>query len=253
MIQVWLIATNTLRQVVRQRLFYNVALFGIGMVLFSMVVGNLTFGFPDRVVRSIGLSGVSIALNLMALLLSVGLVHDEIDRKTLFVVLTRRLHRAQYVFGRFTGLLLALAISLAGLTVIFAVTLLMARGSLGAADAVALFAALPEAACLAAVGIVLSCYTSPTIGTGVCLGVWIAAASTDDLLVLTKDDPLQHTLAQGLWYVLPALKRFDFRAAAVYVQSAEWSHALAAAAYGALYSAALVCLASLILTRREMV
>ena len=80
------IAGNTLRQTVRQRLFLNIGIFGIGMVLLAMLVGSITYGFPDRVVRSIGLSGVTIAVDLMALLLGVGLIHEEIDRKTLFVV-----------------------------------------------------------------------------------------------------------------------------------------------------------------------
>ncbi|MEL6187547.1 MAG: hypothetical protein AAFU79_23250, partial [Myxococcota bacterium] len=68
MTPVWMVASNTVRETIRQRLFLNIVVFGVGMVVFAMMVGNITFGYPERVVRSIGLSGVSIAANLMALL-----------------------------------------------------------------------------------------------------------------------------------------------------------------------------------------
>ena len=83
------VAQNTFRQTLRERLFLNIIIFGVFMILLAMVLANITFGYPDRVVRSIGLSGISIAANLVALLVGVSLIHQEIDRKTLFVVLTR--------------------------------------------------------------------------------------------------------------------------------------------------------------------
>ena len=54
-----------------------------------MLVGNISYGYIDRVVRSIGLSGVAMALDLIALLVGTTLIHQEIDKKTLFVVLVR--------------------------------------------------------------------------------------------------------------------------------------------------------------------
>mgnify|MGYP006304184613 CR=1 FL=1 len=56
MTKLWLLATNTIREVVRQKLFLNVLVFGVLMIVFAQVVANLTFGRADRVVRSIGLS-----------------------------------------------------------------------------------------------------------------------------------------------------------------------------------------------------
>ena len=123
----WMIASNTVRQTVRQRLFYNVALFGVGMVVLAMIVSNITFGFPDRVVRSIGLSGVTFAVDLMALLVGVTLVHQEIDKKTLFVLLTRPLTRWQYVAGRFLGLFLTIVAMTVGLGLAFAAVLALTR------------------------------------------------------------------------------------------------------------------------------
>lgn len=249
-----LIAKNTLRQTVRQKLFYNIAIFGVGMLLLAMVMGRVTFGHPDRVVRSIGLSGVSLALNVIALLLSVSLIHQEIEQKTVFVVLTRPLQRWHYVFGRYLGLLYALSLALLGLSLVFVATLYAAGGRFGESDVLVLLAALPEAAMLGGVGLILSAFSTPTLSAGLALGVWVISASIDDLLRLTVGaDSATRVLVQTAHTVLPALARLNFREEAIYgiaVQSSEYWGAML---YSGIYIAALVALASLIFTRREMV
>jgi ABC-type transport system involved in multi-copper enzyme maturation permease subunit len=250
---IYAIAINTVRQTVRQRLFYNVVLFGLGLVLLAMVVSNITFGFPDRVVRSIGLSGVSIASCLMALLVGVSLVHQEIESKTLFVLLTRPLARWQYVSGRFLGLLIAIVAMTVALSVVFLVVLSMVGGSVSGNDLVALGMVVPEAAVLGAIGVAISCFSTPTLGTGIALGVWIIGASSDDLVRLTAGQDGVNHLAKVVWYVFPAMARFDFREAVVYQLELTPSEPLWALAYGFTYTLAVVSLASLVIARREMV
>lgn len=249
-----LVAYNTLRQTIRQRLYFNILVFGVGMLLLSMVLGGITYGYADRVVRSIGLSGVSIALDLMALLVGVSLIHEEIDKKTLFVVLTRPLARWQYVVGRYLGLLLALSVALTGFGLIFSLTLGLSLGEFTKPDFVALVAVLPEAAILGGVGLVLSAFSTPTLSSGLGLGFWLAAATTDDLLALTAnaEAPMKQ-IGQAAYYVLPSLARFNFRDLAVYQGEVIMADVLSTMAYGAVYAGVLVALASLILTRREMV
>ena len=248
-----LVATNTLRQTIRQRLYFNIIVFGLGMVLLSMVVGQITFGYPDRVVRSLGFTGVTLALDLMALLVSVGLIYEEIDKKTLFVLLTRPMERWQYVVGRYLGLLLALSLAMVGFAVVFFGTLSMAGGTPSGADLMALGAVLPEAAIIGAFGLVLSAFSTPTLSAGIGLGFWMAAATTDDLMNLTaKSEAPVRLLAQGVYYALPSLARFDFRELAVYGGAVSGADVAATLAYGGLYAAGLVILASVIMSRREM-
>lgn len=249
-----LVAKNTLRQTVRQRLFVNVIVFGVGLLLLAMVVSNLTFGRSDRVVRSIGLSGVTIAVDLMALFVAVSLIHQDIAEKTLFVMLARPMRRWQYVVGRFVGLFAVLAIALVGFSVVFAGTLIVAKGSLHSQDFVALGMVLPEAAVLSAVGLVLSSFSTPTLGGGIGLGVWLACASVDNIVALThKADEFTKGVAHVVSIILPNFSRFSFREQAVYALDIDSSLVLGNLGYGVVYASALVVLASIILTRREMV
>lgn len=250
---IYTIAINAVRQTIRQRLFYNVVLFGMALVLLAMVVSNITFGFPDRVVRSIGLSGVSIASCLMALLVGVSLVHQEIESKTLFVLLTRPVSRWQYVVGRFVGLVVTIAGMILALSLVFLVVLAMVGGTIGVRDLVALAMTVPEATVIGAVAIAISCFSTPTLGTGMAIGVWIIGASGDDLVRLTADQGGLNQLAKAVSYLFPAMARFDFREVVVYQLDFAVSEPLWALLYGFTYATAVVALASVILSRREMV
>lgn len=248
------VARNTFRQTVRQRLFFNVLVFGVGMLLLGMVMGNITFGYPDRVVRSIGLTGIALALDLVGLLVGVSLIHQEIDKKTLFVVLTRPLHRWQYALGRYLGLVATLVVAGAGLFAVFGFTLFLVRGSPQSGDVMAVGVAVVEAALIGGVGLVLSAFSTPTLSAGIGLGIWLAGATTDDLVRLTEaaGGP-PHMIAKVIYYVLPALARFNFRDVVIYSQSVPLPEYLAACGYGVAYSTMLVAVASIILSRREMV
>lgn len=128
----------------------------------------------------------------------------------------------------------------------------MANGTPTLQDGIALVMMLPEAYILAAFGLMLSTFTIPTLGAGFGLGFWIAAAR-DDLVNLTvKADATTKMLAKAVNYILPALARFNFREAAVYLMPVSIPDVLAVAAYGGLYAAALVAVGAAILERREM-
>ncbi|MBI2375460.1 MAG: ABC-2 transporter permease [Deltaproteobacteria bacterium] len=248
------VARNTFRQTVREKIFYNVLFFGIGLTVLAVVVGQISFGFPDRVVRNVGLSGVSAAMDLVALLLGVGLVHQEIDRKTLFVVLTRPIRRSQYVLGRYLGLLGTLTLALVGFSAVFTTALSLSHGSFAANDAVALSMCLPEAAVIAAIGLVLSCFSTPGVGAGMGLGIWLASATTDDLVRLTERSPeAARMAAKAVYYALPSLARFNFREAATYALPVSFTDVAFSTAYAVTYVAALVALAGVVLSRRQMV
>ncbi|MGF1509047.1 MAG: ABC transporter permease [Myxococcota bacterium] len=252
--EVGLVASNTFRQVLREKTFLNIIVFGVGMVLLSVVISNITFGFQDRVVRSIGLSGVTIAVDLMALLVGVGLIHSEIDRKTLFVLLTRHMSRFSYVLGRAVGLALVLVLASFGFSLVFLSTLLSVYGTPSGNDLLALAGGYVEALILGSFGILLSSFTTPTLAAGIGLGFWIAASTTDDLVRLTQlSETGNETLAQVISWTLPNFQLLNYRTAAVYGDALDAFPVMMSFVYGLLYAAAFVAFAGFVLSRREMV
>jgi ABC-type transport system involved in multi-copper enzyme maturation permease subunit len=248
------IAANTFRETLRKRTFLNVLVFGAGMMLFGMIASSLSIGKPDSVVRSIGLSAVTVSVDLLALLMSVSLVYEEIQQRTLFVLLTRPVRRWQYVVGRFMGLMLTVAISLTAFGVVFFLILVSVRGHGRYQDIVALGAVVPEAALLAAFGVILSCFSTPTLSAGIGLAFWATCSTSDDLLRLTvKAEPSFRWIAKGIYYVLPSFARLNFREAAVYGVALNGTDVALSIAYATLYGTGLLLVAVTILNRREMI
>jgi Cu-processing system permease protein len=250
---VYHLGRGTFRHTVRQRLFLNVVVFGFGMVGLSIVVGNITFGFTDRVVRSIGLGGISLALTLMAILVSIGLVHEEIEKKTLFVILTKPLRRWNYVVGRYAGLLGCLAVALIGFTLALAVALWMVNGMISSGDLVALFGAYVEAAVLGAFGLTLSTFSTPTLSAGIALGFWMAASTSTALVRLTLNaEGYVHQLAQAIHWLLPNLSALNFREAAAYADPIAVDLVAKSCVAGAAHAVFWLAIACIVLGRREM-
>ncbi|HEX9573174.1 MAG TPA: hypothetical protein VF994_03705, partial [Myxococcales bacterium] len=77
----WLIAGNTVRELVRSKLLHNLLLFAVLLIASSMFVAQLTIGQWDRVILDIGLAAIELSGVLVAVLIGVGLVAGEIERR----------------------------------------------------------------------------------------------------------------------------------------------------------------------------
>ena len=109
---VGLVAGNTVRELVRSKLLYNILVFAVLLIASSMLVAQLTIGQWDRVILDMGLAAIELSGLLVAVLIGVGLVAGEIDRRTIFPTLAKPVARGTFLIGRYAGLLAILAIDL---------------------------------------------------------------------------------------------------------------------------------------------
>lgn len=107
------IVLNTVREAVRDRILYSMLLFAIGLILFSLVLGEIAPREQLRLTTDVGLAGISLITVLLAIVLGVSNLHKEIDRKTVYFILPMPLHRWQFLAGKFLGMGLVLVVTLA--------------------------------------------------------------------------------------------------------------------------------------------
>src|SRR6185436_10329676 len=87
----------------------------------------LTVGSEEKIIKDFGLATIDLFGVLTAVLLGIGLVSREIERRTVYVLLAKPIHRAEFVLGKYAGLVLTLAVNTAVMTLCF-VLLLLAKG-----------------------------------------------------------------------------------------------------------------------------
>ena len=97
----WILARNTFREAVRDRLLATALVFGGLLVATAVGLAPLTLGEHERVVRDLGLSAVSAFTLLLILLVGTGMVYREIERRTIDTILTQPIGRADFLLGKF--------------------------------------------------------------------------------------------------------------------------------------------------------
>lgn len=107
------IALNTLREAIRDKVLYAVTALATLVLLGTRVLAELSLDQQERVVRDIGIAAISLFGVLVALFLGSSLLYKEIERKTLYVVLPKPIHRWEFLVGKFAGIVLTSQIFLA--------------------------------------------------------------------------------------------------------------------------------------------
>src|SRR5690606_13994798 len=130
--RVYAIALNTFRESIRDKILSAAVVLGLALVSFSMVLAELAGSQRVRVVFDVGLASVSLLGVAMAVFLGSSMLYQEIERKTLYGILSRNVRRGELVIGKWLGITAAgatVVIILAALHV--AITALAAGAPLG--------------------------------------------------------------------------------------------------------------------------
>src|ERR1700677_2470179 len=98
------IASNTFREAVRDRVLYNLIAFALLLSGAAILVGQISIDIERLVVINLGLTAVSLFGVVIAIFIGIGLVSKEIDKRTLYTVLSRPVRRWEFVVGKFFGL-----------------------------------------------------------------------------------------------------------------------------------------------------
>ena len=90
---------------VRSRILYGIFLFAIFVVFLSIVFANFFMQDLGKVAVDFNLSAITFAGLLISASLSVNLISKDLDKRTIYFVLSRPVTRVQYVWGKYLGLL----------------------------------------------------------------------------------------------------------------------------------------------------
>jgi ABC-type transport system involved in multi-copper enzyme maturation permease subunit len=260
------IAVNVFRESVRDKVLYNLVAFAILLMAASYLIGQLTAGQDVKIIKDLGLAATSIFGLFIAIFIGIGLVSKEVERRSIYSVLAKPIHRYQLVLGKYLGLVLTLAVNLSIMAVaLYAVLAYMnwmtdppARA---AWDAPALDPRLIKAFTLTfvelsvvtAIALFFSTFSTPLLSAALTFCLFIAGRFSADLRNFNQvvDSPVATALASALYWILPNLAPFDVRLQVVHAQPIPAGQMALAAGYGVLYISALIVIAALIFSRRD--
>ncbi len=248
------VIANTFREAIRDRILYNLVFFALLVMGVSVAIGKMTLGERLKIILDVSLAAMSVFGLLIAIFVGIGLVHKEIQRRTVYTLLAKPIARWRFVLGKYLGLLLVIAINAALMTV--ALLALMAVFSesgvyWGVLAAVALI--VVELMIVTAVAVLFSTFSTPTLSAMFTLGVWLIGRFSSDLMVFAQksENPALRLAVSAIHYVLPNLEKFDVKHLVVYRMPIETSYLVSSVVYGLVYILLVIGLASFVFQRRD--
>ena len=111
--RVYAIAINTFREAVRDRVLHGVLAFATAVLFFTLALAELSLDEERRIVLDVGLASISLFSVLVAIFLGSSLLYQEIQRKTLYVILPRPIRRWEFLLGKYLGIALTALVFIA--------------------------------------------------------------------------------------------------------------------------------------------
>jgi len=180
--KVFAIAKNTFKEAVRNRILYLLLIFAILMIGSSRILALLTISAHERVIKDIGLFGINFFGVLIAILVGIGLVYHEIDKKTIYTIISKPIHRYQFILGKYFGLLITVYVNLIIMTLFFFFMVLVLGIGFHISLLYAIIYTATELAIVTALAIVFSSFSNPTMAAIYTLIMFIIGRMNEDIL-----------------------------------------------------------------------
>lgn len=248
------VAMNTFRESIRDKVLYVLLFFAGAAIVGSKALGWVSVGQDEKIIIDISLASVSVFGALIAIFVGTSLVYKEIDKRTIYTIVSRPIWRWEFILGKFLGLALLIAVVTAIMAALSAVYVLALGGTVTVTFFEAVLLIYWQLLLITALSVLLSSLTSPILGALIVFSCFVLGHATGILVDLPGqyDGTFAEGLMKFLYYAIPNLSNFDIRAEAANGVAVAPSYVLWALAYGTAYTVMLLVLAALAFEEKDL-
>jgi ABC-type transport system involved in multi-copper enzyme maturation permease subunit len=249
------IAANTFRETIRNKILYAIMAFALLVIGMTIFLADLTIGELSRIIVDLGLASIHLFGVVAAVFVGITLISQELDRKTVFLILSKAVPRHEFLMGKALGLSATLALT----TFTMALVLFLVHAGYRHVDGpepgiiVASVGIYMELVLLVCIASLFSTFTTPTLSAIFTLAIFFIGHITGDLLHFGSraGSPFLSGGAKALYYLLPNLELFNWKNEATYGTARSFGRIIPVAAYLLAYCAAVMTLACLLFSRKD--
>ena len=249
-----IIALNTFRETIRNRILINILLFAIGLILLSLVIGDWTLGQQVKVIKDFGLAAMSIFGLLIAIFIGIRLMVQEMEQKTIYIIASKPIHRWEIVLGKYFGLGLTLLINVLLMSAALGMANYIMEGRVDFGLIPAIVLIYMEILIIVAFSMLFSSFTTPSLGAVGTLIVFVVGHLSNflkDYVTLYPDKGV-NWLLKLVYYTAPNLEKLNLKMAVVsgheYPPDIVWKGLI----YAVCYIAILLIITSSSFQRRDL-
>ncbi len=260
--KILVLTMNTFREAVRDKILYTLVFFAILFSFSSILVATISMGENKRLLINMGLANIEVFGTLIAIFVGINLVYKELQRRTIYTIVTRPIFRYQFLLGKYFGLLLTLAVQIVLMLVVVALNLTIFGGLERLPDFLkALWLIYVELALITAVATLFSAYSTPILSGMFTLAFYLIGATSHYLSwlldgstfrVIGETPTVVKWIVQALQVILPDFSLLNIKAQVAHEITIPWSYMAQSTLYGLSYSAVVLVLAIFIFSRRDL-
>ncbi|MCP5052720.1 MAG: ABC transporter permease subunit [bacterium] len=247
------IAYNTFREAVRNKVFYLLVALGVVSALSSILISLLTIGDKEKVLMDVGLAAIDFFSILIAVFTGINLVFKEIDKKTIYNILSKPVSRHSFILGKFLGLSLTLLVALTCMAVIFFFFLWVSTGGFNP-DLLVYFGLLYiELLIITSISLMFSAFSTPILSSIFTISLYLIGTVTWTFNLFKQHlvTPVEKAVVYFFYYIIPNLEKFNIKNEIVLKTDLDGGMIFNSVVYGLCYTAALLVLAILIFNKKE--
>jgi ABC-type transport system involved in multi-copper enzyme maturation permease subunit len=254
LIRIWAVASNVFREVVRDRILFVIGFYALMMLAAILILPDIAGPVKDKVLLDFGVASSSLLGVVVAIFVGTNLINKEIEKRTVFVIVTKPVSSLEFILGKHLGLSAVLAILVAGMTTTYLSMLSIAQINYQLVPLLltALFLLL-ELCLVTAAALLFSVFTSSILAILLTSSLYLVGHLSEGMVKLagiTKNPSFQQ-LTDNLYLILPDLSRLDLKNSAVYGVIPQADTLLLNAGYAIVYTAALLIITTVIFSRRQ--
>ncbi len=255
------IAGTTVGEAIRRKVLLIILLLAVVILLLAPGLSVLSTRSEDTNLRSLMLGVIQIFSALIAIVLTIYMIPNEIERRTIYTILSKPVHRWQFLVGKFFGAIGALGMMMALMTFVMVLAHFIQRRDLPAAlslvQAPSLF--FVQMSLLAAVAIFFSTFVAPLVNFFLSGGIFALGLTFNPIVESFQNNPATNPITKGfvtiLGTVLPNFASYNVANPLINPTQTiinPTTYYINVAAYGLMYIGVLLIAGILIFERREV-
>jgi ABC-type transport system involved in multi-copper enzyme maturation permease subunit len=250
------IASNTFREAVRDRVLYNLIVFALLLSGAAILVGQISIDIEKLVVINLGLTAVSLFGMVIAIFIGIGLVSKEIEKRTLYTILSRPVRRWEFIIGKFFGLAGTLTVNTFFMAIGVFAALFYVSHKFVHADAlvfVALYFIILEFLIICSLALLFSSFSSPLLSAVFAFSLFVVGNFAEDLRNFARmAHGATRWLVTGVAYLVPNFSAFNVITSIAHGQPVAGQLILQNTLYALFYATMALSAGVLIFERRDL-
>ena len=248
------VSVNTFREAVRDRVLYVLLFFALGTILGSKAIGWITIGEDQKVVADISLAAISVFGALIAIFAGTNLVYKEIDKRTIYTIVSRPMWRYEFILGKYLGLAGLIGVVTFIMFAVAALYFVFLGGTVTLTFVEAVLLIFWQLLLITAFSVLLSTLASPILGAIIVFSFYVLGHATGILIDLPAhfDGTIWKSICQGIYYLLPNLSNFDIRSEAANGVPVRPAYIVWTLVYGTIYTGMLLAFAAMAFENKDV-